>query len=141
MDYISPINEDHIKDFIYTDIIKKDSHFDMLDKPLLDDCYICLDNISNKQEHSAVFMFSCRHPICKTCFFDIRRNFTLYHIKHKMVCGICRSKTNNYIAQSNSLVKVSYSRMQSIIIPRTFLTEVNVHSDHIQRLIAYSVMK
>ena len=118
-------------DNIFRDIKKQD----------LDDCYICLSNISNKPEFSAVFLFKCRHPICYECLNDIISKYTDDYLKKKMLCGICRSGTNRYLLNNRQLQKVSYSQTQSMMIPMNLITEANIHSDHIQRLIAYSAIR
>lgn len=115
---------------IFKDIKKQD----------LDDCYICLSNISNKPEFSAVFVFKCRHPICYECLNDITSKYTDYYLKTKMLCGICRTSTNRYLFNNRQLLRVSYSQTQSMMIPKNLITEQNIYSDHIQRLIAYSTM-
>ena len=121
---------DNIPEDIFKDIKKQD----------LDDCYICLSNISNKPEFSAVFVFKCRHPICYECLNNITSKYTDDYLKQKMLCGICRSDTNRYLLNNRQLQKVSYSQTQSMMIPMNLITEVNIYSDHIQRLIAYSLI-
>jgi hypothetical protein len=122
-----------ITDDLYSQDIFKD-----IKKPDLDDCYVCLSHISNKPEYSAVFMFKCRHPICYECLLDITSKYAEHYIKHKMLCGICRTGINKYLFIHKKLEKISYSQTQSIMIPKTLITEQNIYSDHIQRLIAYS---
>ena len=118
-------------DNIFRDIKKQD----------LDDCYICLSNISNKPEFSAVFLFKCRHPICYECLNEIISRYADDYLKTIMLCGICRSGTNRYLLNNRQLQKVSYSQTQSMMIPMNLITEANIHSDHIQRLIAYSAIR
>jgi hypothetical protein len=38
--------------------------FSKIEKPELEDCYICLDAIGNEMENGAIFPYKCRHPIC-----------------------------------------------------------------------------
>jgi hypothetical protein len=127
---IMPAINDNIPVDIFKDIKKQD----------LDDCYICLSNISNKHEFSAVFVFKCRHPICYECLNNITSKYTDDYLKQKMLCGICRSDTNRYLLNNRQLQKVSYSQTQSMMIPMNLITGVNIYSDHIQRLIAYSTI-
>ena len=123
-----------------TTINEQEDVFKDIKKPDLDDCYICLSAISNKPESAAVFVFKCRHPICYDCLLDVSSKYAEDYIKHKMLCGICRSGTNRYLFNNKKLHKISYSQTQSIMIPRNLVTEQNIYSDHIQRLIAYSTI-
>ena len=123
-----------------TTINEQEDVFKDIKKPDLDDCYICLSAITNKPEFSAVFVFKCRHPICYDCLIDVSSKYAEDYIKHKMLCGICRSGINRYLFNNKKLHKISYSQTQSIMIPKNLVTEQNIHSDHIQRLIAYSTI-
>jgi hypothetical protein len=123
-----------------TIIYDQEDVFKDIKKPDLDDCYICLSAITNKPEFSAVFVFKCRHPICYDCLVDVSSKYAEDYIKHKMLCGICRSGTNRYLFNNKKLHKISYSETQSIMIPKNLVTEQNIYSDHIQRLIAYSTI-
>ena len=136
------IYEDNITMNTNTDtkINEQEDVFKDIKKPDLDDCYICLSAISNKPEFSAVFVFKCRHPICYDCLLDVSSKYAEDYIKHKMLCGICRSGTNRYLFNNKKLDKISYSETQSIMIPKNLVTEQNIYSDHIQRLIAYSTI-
>ena len=136
------IYEDNITMNTNTDtkINEQEDVFKDIKKPDLDDCYICLSAISNKPEFSAVFVFKCRHPICYDCLLDVSSKYSEDYIKHKMLCGICRSGTNRYLFNNKKLDKISYSETQSIMIPKNLVTEQNIYSDHIQRLIAYSTI-
>ena len=136
------IYEDNITMKTNTDtkINEQEDVFKDIKKPDLDDCYICLSAISNKPEFSAVFVFKCRHPICYDCLLDVSSKYAEDYIKHKMLCGICRSGTNRYLFNNKKLDKISYSETQSIMIPKNLVTEQNIYSDHIQRLIAYSTI-
>ena len=113
--------------------------FKDLKKEDLDDCYICLSSISNKPDFSAVFVFKCRHPICLDCLNTITSKYT-DNFLNKMLCCICRTSTNKYLLKNRKLQKVYYSQTQSIMIPKNLITDQNIHSDHIQRLIAYSTI-
>lgn len=123
-----------------TTINEQEDVFKDIKKPDLDDCYICLSAISNKPESAAVFVFKCRHPICYDCLLDVSSKYAEDYIKHKMLCGICRSGTNRYLFNNKKLHKISYSPTQSIMIPKNLVNEQNIYSDHIQRLIAYSTI-
>ena len=63
--------------------VTNDNVFRDIKKQDLDDCYICLSNISNKPEFSAVFLFKCRHPICYECLNDIISKYTDDYLKKK----------------------------------------------------------
>jgi uncharacterized protein YjdB len=139
---MSFICEDNITMNPTTDTIiyQQEDVFKYIKKPDLDDCYICLSSITNKPESSAVFVFKCRHPICYDCLVDVSSKYAEDYIKHKMLCGICRTGTNRYLFNNKKLHKISYSETQSIMIPSNLITEQNIYSDHIQRLIAYSTI-
>jgi hypothetical protein len=102
--------------------------FILLEKPLLDDCYICLEAIGNQIETSAVFPYKCRHPICITCL--------IAHFQKISLCGICRKEPSRYIVNSPHLSLATYSRKQSLYVPRHTLTNETQYRDHIQHMIA-----
>jgi hypothetical protein len=102
---MSFICEDNITMNPTTDTIiyEQENVFKDIKKPDLDDCYICLSAITNKPEFSAVFVFKCRHPICYDCLVDVSSKYAEDYIKHKMLCGICRSGTNRYLFNNKKL--------------------------------------
>ena len=113
--------------------------FEHLEKPILDDCYICLESIGNEITDGAIFPYKCRHPICISC---LTRMTGLYNNKYSFIklttCGVCRSKPNKYILNSKHLSQVSYSRKQTIYVPSSTINEQTLFRDHIQHMLAHA---
>ncbi len=117
--------------------VSKDNNvFHMIEKPKLDDCYICLDQICDKLSNGAVFQFRCLHPVCVNCITKPKTEYISFSILSN--CGICRAKPNRYITQSNKMCKVPYSDKQSIFVPSNMVTSDTIYRDHIQHIIAHS---
>jgi hypothetical protein len=113
-------------------LVSKDNNvFRMIEKPKLDDCYICLDQICD-----AVFQFRCTHPVCVKCITKPKTEYISFSILSN--CGICRAKPNRYITQSNKMCKVPYSDKQSIFVPSNMVPSDTIYRDHIQHIIAHS---
>ena len=110
--------------------------FDTIEKPKLDDCYICLDQICDKLSNGAVFPFRCLHPVCVNCITKPNTDFISFYILSN--CGICRAKPNRYVTESNKMCKVPYSNKQSIFVPAKMVTSDTIYRDHIQHMMAYS---
>ena len=107
-----------------------------IQKPILDDCYICLDPICDKLTNGAVIPYQCRHPICINCVRKPNTN-TITFAKLSF-CGICRAKPNRYITESQQLCKIPYSDNQSIFVPTYTINDNTLYRDHIQHIIAHS---
>jgi hypothetical protein len=112
-------------------VSNKDNVFHMIEKPKLDACYICLDQICD-----AVFQFRCTHPVCVNCITKPETDNISFSILSK--CGICRAKPNRYITESNRMCKLPYSDKQSIYVPIKMVTADTIYRDHIQHIIAHS---
>ena len=110
--------------------------FKRVEKPKLDDCYICLDEICDKMSTSAVFPFICIHPICVNCI--TKPNTTIISFSILQRCGICRAKQNRYITESKKMCKAPYTENQSIIVPTITITSETLYRDHIQHILAHS---
>ncbi len=114
--------------------------FVCIEKPILDDCYICLDSIGNDLiSNGAILPYKCRHPICISC---LTRMNLLYNSKESFLqlsfCGICRATPNKYIVESKHLCQVSYSRKQTIYVPWYTINEYTLFRDHIQHMLAHA---
>ncbi len=105
-----------------------------LDKPRLDDCYICWEQIEKNNVRGGVLLYKCRHPICISC----AKHMILFNVKCIGLCGICRADLNMYLVNSGSWNLVPYSTTQSIYVPSASITNDNFYSDHVQRLMAYN---
>ncbi len=114
------------------------SHY--IQKPILDDCYICLDPISDKLMNGAVIPYQCRHPICVICVNCVRKpnNTNTITFAKLSFCGICRAKPNRYITECQYLCKIPYSDNQSIFVPTDTINDDTLYRDHIQHMIAHS---
>jgi hypothetical protein len=112
-------------------VSNKNNMFHMIEKPKLDACYICLDQICD-----AVFQFRCTHPVCVNCITKPETDNISFSILSK--CGICRAKPNRYITESNRMCKLPYSDKQSIYVPIKMVTADTIYRDHIQHIIAHS---
>lgn len=110
--------------------------FHKLEKPELDDCYVCLSPISNDSTNSAVFQFICRHPVCVNCLVKPKTEIICFSKLSN--CGICRAKPNRYITDSTQMCKVPYSEKQSIYVPTNMVTSDTFYRDHLQHIIANS---
>ena len=113
--------------------------FANIEKPILDDCYICLESIGNDAANGAILPYKCRHPICISCLAYMN---TLYNNRVSFIrmslCGICRAAPNKYILQSNQLRTVPYSRKQTIYVPSSTINEQTLFRDHIQHMLAHA---
>ena len=110
--------------------------FQYIEKPKLEDCYICLDQICDKLSKSAVFPFKCRHPVCINCIKNPNTNIISFSILSS--CGICRATQNRYITESKKICKVPYTENQSIFVPTITITNDTLYRDHIQHILAHS---
>jgi len=110
--------------------------FHKLEKPELDDCYVCLSPISNDSTNSAVFQFRCIHPVCVNCITNPNTDIISFSKLSK--CGICRAKPNRYITDSTQMCKVPYSEKQSIYVPTIMVTSDTFYRDHLQHILANS---
>ena len=110
--------------------------FQYIEKPQLDDCYICLDQICDKLGTAAVVPYKCRHPICVKCL--IKADADIISFSKLSVCGICRAKPNRYITECRQLCRVPYSSSQSIFVPTDTINDNTLYRDHIQHIIAHS---
>lgn len=108
--------------------------FTLLEKPLLDDCYVCLEPIGNEIANGAVLPYKCRHPICITCLKAIILHYNTS--KRVLLCGICRKEPNKYVGSSKYLSLAAYSSKQSLYVPGHTLTNETQYRDHIQHMIA-----
>lgn len=113
--------------------------FELIEKTPLDECYICLEPISNDVSNGAVFPYKCRHHICVSCaklscvtYTDIQAFIDV------STCGICRAKPNMYILRCNKMIKAPYSSKQSIFVPESSITNTTLYRDHIQHMFASS---
>ena len=114
--------------------------FANIEKPILDDCYICLESIGNDlTTNGAILPYKCRHPICISCLIRLNK---LYNNSKSFVksafCGICRAGVNRYIIDSKDLCQVSYSRKQTIYVPWSTINEQTLFRDHIQHMLAHA---
>ncbi len=105
--------------------------FHKLERPKLDDCYVCLEPIK-----AAVFPFICRHPVCVHCI--VKPNTEIISFSKLTNCGICRAKPNRYITESTQMCKVPYSEKQSIYVPTKMVTSETLYRDHLQHILANS---
>ncbi len=112
--------------------------FSKIEKPALDDCYICLDAIGNEMENGAILPYKCRHPICFGCLVELDRRYNSLDRFIKMSnCGVCRAETNRYIIENKDLCLVSYSEKQSIYVLWSSINEQTLFRDHIQYMLAH----
>lgn len=122
--------------YMYVSLSKIRNVFQYIEKPRLDDCYICLDPICDKLDNGAVIPYKCRHPICINC---VRKaNADIISFSKLSVCGICRATPNRYITESLQLRKVSYSDTQSIFVPANTINNNTLYRDHIQHIVAHA---
>jgi hypothetical protein len=110
--------------------------FRKLERPELDDCYVCLSPICNDSTNSAVFQFKCIHPVCVNCI--LKPNTEIICFSKLINCGICRAKPNKYITECATMCKVPYSEKQSIYVPAVMVTSDTFYRDHLQHIIANS---
>lgn len=107
--------------------------FSNIEKPILEDCYICLDSIGNEIQNGAIFPYKCRHPICFRCVSEVEK---YYKGNKKATCGICRAIPNKYLI-GKPLNMVSYSKKQSIYVIWSTVNEKTMFRDHIQYMLAH----
>ena len=113
--------------------------FSKMEKPALDDCYICLDVIGNDMCNGAILPYKCRHPICFGCLVELDRRFHSLERFIKMSnCGVCRAEPNRYIVENKDLCLVSYSEKQCIYVPWSSINENTLFRDHIQHMLAHA---
>ena len=115
---------------------KENPTFHMIEKPKLDDCYICLEKICDKLSNGAVFQFRCIHPVCANCITKPNTEIISFSILSN--CGICRAKPNRYVTENNKMCRVPYSEKQSIYVPTKMVNPDTIYRDHIQHIIAHS---
>ena len=120
-------------------IIKKMKNvFSQIEKPELDDCYICLDAIGNEMCNGAILPYKCRHPICFGCLVELDRRYRSFDRFIKMSsCGVCRAEPNRYIMENKDLCLVSYSEKQCIYVTWSSINENTLFRDHIQHMLAH----
>ncbi len=120
--------------------IKNAKHiFSQIEKPQLEDCYICLDEFGNEMCDGAILPYKCRHPICFGCLVELdRRHHSLERFMKMSVCGVCRAEPNRYIMENKDLCLVSYSEKQSIYVPWSSINEQTLFRDHIQHMLAHA---
>ena len=113
--------------------------FSKIEKPPLDDCYICLDAIGNEMENGAIFPYKCRHPICLSCLTGMERRYRNFDKFIKMaICGVCRAEPNRYIMENKDLCLISYNKTQSIYVLWSSINEQTLFRDHIQHMLAHA---
>ena len=120
------------RDKTYPDDVPKPYLYDLhripLQRSLLEECYICLDEISNL--NPAVFIHKCKHSICIECF----RSLNTAPIK---ICGVCRAQSNEFVVRAKSFVSKRHNYIQSICVP-TVLANSHPHHDLLQKMIVES---
>ena len=122
---------------MYLRIPLEPNAFHKLEKPELDDCYVCLEPIRNN--NGAVFQFICRHPVCVHCI--LKPKTEIISFSKLTNCGVCRAKPNLYITESTQMCKVPYSDKQSIFVPAKMVTSETLYRDHLQHILANSSRK
>ncbi len=119
-------------------IQKMKNIFSQIEKPALDDCYICLDAIGNEMCNGAILPYKCRHPICFGCLTELDRRYRSFDRFIKMSsCGVCRAEPNRYIMENKDLCLVSYSEKQCIYVTWSSINENTLFRDHIQHMLAH----
>ena len=104
-----------------------------MQKPGLDDCYICLDNINLNYTKCAVFFHKCRHHICFSCFTEI------HYTNPKFLCGICRAHRSEFMNNARFWSQVRHSQTQTIFIPEQHQSKyLDINRDYVQFLLAHS---
>ena len=122
-----------------TNIIKTNV-FESLEKPTLDDCYICFEPIGNGFKNGAIHPYRCRHHVCASCFNQLYKNNMSSNdtfIK-RSTCGVCRAEVNQYIIGPAALCPVAYSKSQAIYVPEHTLNKDSMFRDHLQHIIAHA---
>ena len=118
--------------------------FESLEKPTLDDCYICFEPIGNGLKtglkNGAIHPYRCRHHVCASCFNQLYKNNMSSNetfIK-RSTCGVCRAEVNQYMIGPAALCPVAYSQSQTIYVPDHTLNKNSMFRDHIQHIIAHA---
>ncbi len=120
-------------------ILTKVNVFADIEKPHLDDCYICLEPI-DEINHGAIFPYRCRHHICILCMTRLNnRHPNSNSFLKTATCGICRATANRYIVKSEKLCRVFYSQKQSVYAPSSSINEITLFRDHIQHMLAHGL--
>ena len=114
--------------------------FESLEKPTLDDCYICFEPIGNGLKKGAIHPYRCRHHVCALCFNQLYKNnmsSSETFIKCS-TCGVCRAEVNQYMIGQSTLRPIAYSRSQTIYVPEHTLNKNSMFRDHLQHIIAHT---
>ena len=112
-----------------------------IEKPVLEDCYICLDSIGNEIQNGAILPYKCRHPICFRCLADVNKHYkNIDRFLNLANCGICRAIPNRYIITNKNLCMVPYSNKQSLYVGWSTVNEVTMFRDHIQHMLAHGTI-
>lgn len=114
--------------------------FESLEKPTLDECYICFESIGNGLKNGAVHPYRCRHHVCASCFNQLYKNNMSSNetfIK-RSTCGVCRAEVNQYMIGLAALCPVAYSQSQTIYVPDHTLNTNSMFRDHLQHIIAHA---
>ena len=114
--------------------------FESLEKPILDDCYICFEPIGNGLKNGAIHPYRCRHHVCASCFNQLYKNNMSSNetfIK-RSTCGVCRAEVNQYMIGPAALCPVAYSQSQTIYVPDHTLNKNSMFRDHLQHIIAHA---
>jgi hypothetical protein len=114
--------------------------FESLEKPTLDECYICFEPIGNGLKNGAIHPYRCRHHVCASCFNQLYTNNMSSNetfIK-RSTCGVCRAEVNQYIIGPAALCQVAYSQSQTIYVPEHTINKNSMFRDHLQHIIAHA---
>ena len=114
--------------------------FEYCEKPLLEECYICLESIGNEPNNGAIHPYRCRHHVCALCFNRLcKNNFSCKETFVKCsTCGICRAIVNQYIIGPEVLCQTAYSQFQTIYVPEQTLNKNTMFRDHLQHILAHA---
>ena len=118
--------------------------FESLEKPTVDDCYICFEPIGNGLKtglkNGAIHPYRCRHHVCASCFNQLYKNNMSSNetfIK-RSICGVCRAEVNQYMIGQSALRPISYSQSQTMYVPEHTINKNSMFRDHIQHIIAHA---
>jgi len=114
-------------------------------KPIIDDCYICLEPITHT--NPAMFIYKCKHAICIDCLAILGKSKTRKCLGEQSKCGICRASSNMYVINSNEFTTFQYNPQQSLHVPSQLIEIENntifndPHFDVLQKIITKGYSK
>jgi len=107
-----------------------------LERELLENCYICFEEITHT--NTAVFVYKCRHSICIACLELLSKSKSREILENSSFCGICRAQPNKFVMRTKHFITMRHNSHQNICIPCELIENNknnHPHCDLLQKMI------